>query len=414
MNLLCKHFKSKSCKRLSFDLTHYREIPQIWPSKKLYKKTHKFVENQDGKFKKVDIKKFMTTIKKEMNLDKVEGDCFTYRNMHLSKIQRVFAFILNKEMYRYSYKKSFIKTVYNKLSHLILPYKYKALTTQKSYGRKLQAVTKTKKVFDSDTLIGTIQTIQKGLFTSGCLVIGYLKISGAQDVKSPYSKAQIAALNAYRKQLKAKFDSAYISNKQKTKQMLLKARQERTVWVNQLKKKAAIDFKKKPIDKTPAMKKLYTKLQKELNALVARINNGKQRYSKVTATMKQLKAKKVENKALYDSIKARKALRAHIRTLVKREVYLRTKIKWIKKKYLNKPNKGTLTHIPQYFTNQNIKVMEKLDPKSMTYNISVIPNWINYLRVKIHEYGQQYNTTVNEYITTRALWKKYREMSDKA
>jgi hypothetical protein len=63
-------------------------------------------------------------------------------------------------------------------------------------------------------------------------------------------------------------------------------------------------------------------------------------------------------------------------------------MQYIKNKFLDKPDKNTLKHIPKYFTNMSIQVMLKLRPKAMVYNISVIPNWIWYLKVKIHNYGK--------------------------
>jgi len=72
--------------------------------------------------------------------------------------------------------------------------------------------------------------------------------------------------------------------------------------------------------------------------------------------------------------------------------------------------------IPPYFTNINVAVInkKKLHLSKLTYNITVVPNWVNYLRNIIHNYGKEYTTTVNEYITTRAAWKKNKKLATKA
>lgn len=271
MDLLCRHYKSKSCKRLSFDLTHYREIPTIWPSEELYKKTNKFVED-NSKFDKKDVTDFMDQVKKDQKLESVDGDCFTYESMNLDKIQRVLAFILNKGEYMYSFKKRVIGTTFSdKLSYAILPSKYKSTEIQKHWGRKLQAIAtpkKTHKVFENDRLIGGISIKHVGKNWKGCLIIGKLKMDGAHKVKSPYNKDQIAAIDQYRKELSKKFDDGFKSTAEQTKEMLAKSRQKRTIWINQLHKQAAILAKKKPVDKTPKMKALYAKLIKKIQAKV--------------------------------------------------------------------------------------------------------------------------------------------------
>merc|ERR1711981_125936 len=141
---------------------------------------------------------------------------------------------------------------------------------------------------------------------------------------------------------------------------------------------------------------------------------GRQKLLKLTKIIGDLRGKQIENKTLYQSLGRRKIVHAKYKTISKKAAYVRMKMHFIKKRYLDKPSKRTLNHIPQYFTNKSIQVMMKLKPQVVTYNISVIPNWIYYIRVKIHDYGQQYNTVVNEYITTRALWKKYRKLADKS
>jgi len=86
----------------------------------------------------------------------------------------------------------------------------------------------------------------------------------------------------------------------------------------------------------------------------------------------------------------------------------------LRKKYLIKPKTHTFRQIPPYFRNQQVAVMKTLDPYWMVYNISVVPNWVNYLREKIHAYKQDLNTTQNLYIKQRKEWKKYSKMADKA
>jgi len=50
----------------------------------------------------------------------------------------------------------------------------------------------------------------------------------------------------------------------------------------------------------------------------------------------------------------------------------------------------------------------------MIYNISVVPNWVHYLREKIHAYKQQYSTTQSQYIQQRKEWKDNSALADKA
>jgi hypothetical protein len=257
----------------------------------------------------------MTDTKQKLKLSKIDGDCFQYEGTHLSKIQRVLSFILNRAKYRYSYKKAFITTVFNKLSKLILPTKYKSLQIQRNYGRKLQAVSQSKRVFSNDKLIGGIHVIKTGLTYRGCLLIGKLNQHQSENTKSPYSSAKIAALNQFRKIIRAKFDSAYISNKQNMKKILLAARKKRALWVNQLKKQAKIDFKKKPKDKTPVMRALYARLQKRLQIIETRLKSRKQQFKNVTSTIRQLKAKKVENPTLFKAMTQRKVLKIRIASI---------------------------------------------------------------------------------------------------
>jgi len=91
------------------------------------------------------------------------------------------------------------------------------------------------------------------------------------------------------------------------------------------------------------------------------------------------------------------------------------KIKFIKGKYLTKP-RNSKKDIPPYFTNINVAVLDKkrMRLSKLTYNITVVPNWVSYLRTIIHNYGKEYTTTVNEYITTRAAWKKNKTLAIKA
>jgi len=76
--IFCRSFKDKSCKRLSFDLKNYRQIPKIWPSAELFDRTKKFVETNYASFDKTNVTPFMEQVKKDLKLTKIKGDCFYY------------------------------------------------------------------------------------------------------------------------------------------------------------------------------------------------------------------------------------------------------------------------------------------------------------------------------------------------
>jgi len=70
---------------------------------------------------------FIDKTKKDLNFEKFDGDCFSYKELRLNNIQRVFSMILNKPEYRYSQSSDIITTTFKKLSQLILPRKYESI-----------------------------------------------------------------------------------------------------------------------------------------------------------------------------------------------------------------------------------------------------------------------------------------------
>jgi len=50
----------------------------------------------------------------------------------------------------------------------------------------------------------------------------------------------------------------------------------------------------------------------------------------------------------------------------------------------------------------------------MTYNINVIPNWVDYLKEKLHSYKKGEALSTNHYISEKKLWKEYTAKADKA
>jgi len=129
------------------------------------------------------------------------------------------------------------------------------------------AMTKSNRIFENDHLIGGIAIKKEGLKYTGCLIIGKLKKAGSQQVKSPYNKAQTLALNQYRKHLVIQFDKGHVSNRQKKELLLKNYRQKKSLWVDQLKKQAAIDAKKKPVDITAKMKAVFARVLKKKNKI---------------------------------------------------------------------------------------------------------------------------------------------------
>merc|ERR1711988_526165 len=259
--IFCRSFKDKSCKRLSFDLRNYRQIPKIWPSAELFKRTKNFVDANYSSFDKTNVTPFMEQVKKDLNLTKIKGDCFNYLTAHLSALQRVYTYILNKPQFQYANKQRLIKVVFNKLSDTILPEKYRTSTIQKHLGRKLQAIAKKpKKVFPSDRLIGGFHVKETPHGKYGCLFVGTLVKAGAKDVKSPYNSEQNLALEQYNKDLDKYFAKENITNRMKFKQILARDKKNKAAWAKQLKKQAAIDVKKKPEDPTPHQRLIYKHL----------------------------------------------------------------------------------------------------------------------------------------------------------
>jgi len=221
----------------------------------------------------------------------------------LNLLQRVYTYILNKPQFQYANKKRLIKVVFNKLSDTILPEKYRSVGVQKIFGRKLQAIQDQKKAFPSNRLIGGIYVMEQQHSSYGCLFVGHLDKAGAKDVKSPYNSEQNLALEQYNKEIEKSFSKGNVTNRMKFKQILARDRKKKAIWVKQLKKQAAIDVNKKPIDPTPEQKKIYEDIKKRIEKLKPTIKAWDKKSKDLTKTIQDLKKKKIENKLLYKSIK---------------------------------------------------------------------------------------------------------------
>jgi len=252
MNNLCKYFKSRSCILLSFDLTHIRQVPKLWPSADLNKLTKELVKKlvKSQNLSKKEVQGFIDKTKKDLNFEKFDGDCFSYKELRLNNIQRVFSMILNKPEYRYSQSSDIITTTFKKLSQLILPRKYESIHKQKIFGRKLKAAVaeKTSKGSDNDRLTAGFNIVNHRSNFYGCLFIGKLKMTGASKVKSPYNKAKTEALNQYMKENRSKFDKAFISKKQAAAQLMKDEVKKRVAMFKNLQAEAKIESEKRPKD----------------------------------------------------------------------------------------------------------------------------------------------------------------------
>jgi len=164
------------------------------------------------------------------------------------------------------------------------------------------------------------------------------------------------------------------------------------------------------------MRILYTNKLKNTVILKAEIHKLRKEYLTLLKTMKQQKAKKIQNKAYFEELAKSKKLKLEIKTKSELLLHRLNKMKFIKEKYLKKPDDHSMKKIPAYFTNMNIAVInkKKMHLRKLTYNITVVPNWVHMLRNKIHNYGKEYATTVNEYITNRAEWKENKKSAVKA
>jgi len=164
------------------------------------------------------------------------------------------------------------------------------------------------------------------------------------------------------------------------------------------------------------MRAKYQRLVRKVKIHKPHINELRTQYLTLLARLKQLRKQKLLNKTYFRDLAKSKKLQIELNTQVKLFQHQVAKMKFIKEKYLKKPKDNTMKKIPPYFTNMNVAVMDKKSVKlsKLTYNITVVPNWVSYLRNIIHNYGKEYTTTVNEYITTRAAWKKNKTLAIKA
>jgi len=155
-------------------------------------------------------------------------------------------------------------------------------------------------------------------------------------------------------------------------------------------------------------------LRKKCKEIGPVIKANKIKIHSLFQTIQDLKSKKIENKTLYQSERDFKALMQRNTALAKIYLKYKSKAKYIKKKYLTIPKTHAYRQIPPFFRYKQVAVMKKLVTYWMTYNINVIPNWVDYLKVKLHDYKKEEALATNNYISEHKLWKEYSEKADKA
>lgn len=107
------------------------------------------------------------------------------------------------------------------------------------------------------------------------------------------------------------------------------------------------------------MRILYTNKLKNTVILKAEIHKLRKEYLTLLKTMKQQKAKKIQNKAYFEELAKSKKLKLEIKTKSELLLHRLNKMKFIKEKYLKKPDDHSMKKIPAYFTNMNIAVINK-------------------------------------------------------